>query len=343
MAESRIPKGLNPQQWASIVHGLELQPTTINDYRKVLNLLHTYNNGQYHILSMNKEDALNYYNYLDARVQDHSLSANTAHRYKATLRSLGTRIDQQAEQFPNYQNPFTQLVKNEYRKRTSYETVSFADAASIDKIRKQYYTLHTQEAFIIELMINLGLTPRQIEQIRLCDFKDTDKGLCLSIPDGNDAVATYMFFGPFANDLKKYYSDLGHSDSTQNLFLTSRHLPYSYRAVHHVVQTISQEAGLEEPVTPYQLSLYGMIHSYLLDASVREHAQLDQQLTTTSDPETMHRIHQEINRLESVFIPLAKKSWLGNWQNHYPYTMQKQIDAMMDQLGIEKILHIVGL
>lgn len=343
MKQLRIPIGLNATQWQAMIEGLDENSTTINDYRKVLNLLHSYENGMYHILSMDKEDAKAYYAYLDTRVQDQTMSANTAHRYKATLRSLGMRIMKQSEQFPNYQNPFTNLVKNEYRKPTSYEKVSFANPEAIQQIRKQYYTLRTHEVFILEFMLNLGLTPKQIEQIRISDFKKTDKGLLLCVKDANQKNAYYGFYPTFEKELLKYQPNLGDQSQDTYFFVTSRHLPYNYRAIHHMVQNISKEARLAEPLTPYQLSLYGMVHSYLIHASILEHTMLDQELAKEMDPEKQASLKKEIEKNESLFIPLAQKSWIGDWQSNYPSLMQKQIDAIHEQLGGKVLLGIVGL
>ena len=122
MMKNRTPEGLTSGQWSAVIEGLENRPSTVNDYRKVLNLLHAYGTGDFHISSLTREQAAEYFAYLDRRGSEGTLSDNTIHRYKATLRSIGTRIEKNPSLWPGYTNPFSGLVTNENRKRTEYST-----------------------------------------------------------------------------------------------------------------------------------------------------------------------------------------------------------------------------
>ena len=103
--KSRVPVGLTESQWDSIMDGLADHPSTMNDYRKIINLLHTYDNGRLHITSMTKQDAEDYFGMLEKRASDGEMSTNTVHRYEATLRSIGRRMQAHPETFPDYENP----------------------------------------------------------------------------------------------------------------------------------------------------------------------------------------------------------------------------------------------
>lgn len=171
----KVPNGITPDQWEQLVIGLENNPSTVNDYRKVLNLLHSFENGRFHISNLSKDDAQYYFDVLDTRVQDGTLSANTAHRYKATLRSLGARL-QQSGIYENYRNPFSQLVKNEMRTPTVYDTSLFLSRSTISKLQNVIPSLPNDEALILQLMLYVGLTPAQIEDIRVKDFHISPSG-----------------------------------------------------------------------------------------------------------------------------------------------------------------------
>ena len=83
---------------------------------------------------LTREQAAEYFAYLDRRGAEGTLSDNTIHRYKATLRSIGTRIEKNPSLWPGYTNPFSGLVTNENRKRTEYREDMFADPEVIRKI-----------------------------------------------------------------------------------------------------------------------------------------------------------------------------------------------------------------
>ena len=376
---AKLPLGITAGQWNLIVGDLKDNPSTINDYRKVLNLLHSFENQRFHISTMSKEDAQYYFSCLDQRVENGTLSKNTAHRYKATLRSLGAKL-QNSDIFPGYTNPFSQLVKNELRKPTTYTTDIFLSREVIQKLHSYLPQLPNDESLILQLMIYLGLSPNQIENIRVCDFGKTANGtLTLTIPLGTfqdrsgvdpeesfyrvnrypvrfirrneskvttwEYLGTFEFFDEFA-DLIRYHSPtIGENDDDRPFFMTSRHLPYNYRAIHHLVVTTAQKAGIENNVvTPYKLSLHGMIHSYLLDQNLRKHAELDKKLRKKDlDPQDAQALRQEVREVEKVFIPLAQRGWIGNWQDRYPLPYLKQIDAITAQLGPGVLKQITGI
>ena len=123
--KDRAPEGLTPDKWGAVINGLESRRTTVNDYRKVLNLLHAYNDSSFNIETLTKEQAVEYFNYLDGRLKNGTLSDNTVHRYKATLRSIGARMEKRNDVWPGYVNPFSGLVTNENRQRTVFNESLF--------------------------------------------------------------------------------------------------------------------------------------------------------------------------------------------------------------------------
>ena len=370
----RIPIGFTQQQWQTIIDDLGSNSSTANDYRKVLNLLQNYKNGEYQITSLTKEQAKEYYDYLDKKEANGLLSKNTVHRYKATLRSLGARMEKHQDVFPNYVNPFARLVKNEKRSRTAYTKDMFLDPSVISMIRNSLSKLEYEEVLVLTFLMDLGLTPRQIEEIQVCDFVQEKDELVLNVPatqfterkddnlEINDSLPIklvhksvngnttwkyapkFSFFSSFSEVLKEHIPTLGSNSDTRPFFLTARHMKYSYRVIHHVVTTIMDKIGLgNRSITPYQLSLYGIVRSYLLDENLRLHAILDQQLAKEEDVIKRSEILSKIKEVESIFIPLAKQSWIGNWKQQYPLPMLLQINAIKKQLGDDFLLEVVGL
>lgn len=373
--KKHIPLGFTQQQWQAITDDFQENSSTINDYRKVLNLLQNYKDGQYQILHLTKEQAKEYFDYLDAKEQNGTLSKNTVHRYKATLRSLGARMERHQDVFPGFANPFARLVKNEKRTRTEFTPEMFAKASDIQRLRDILPSLSNDEALIVSLLIDVGLSPHQIEQIRVCDFYQEGNTLFLNVPpttfierkadglnlsvetapislvkesgNGNKTwkcIPTFEFFQPTEASFKEKIPTLGANTDTRHYFMTARHMSYSYRAIHHLITSILQKAGLKHTdITPYQLSLYGMVRSYLLDTNLRKHATLDQQLTLARDIASRNAITEQIKQVEEIFLPLAKKSWVGNWKGNYPISMYIQIQAIKNQLGEDFLLKVVGL
>ena len=368
-----IPLGFTQQQWETIVGDLSNNTSTINDYRKVLNLLQKYKDGSYQITTLTKPQAIEYFNYLDEKEESGALSKNTVHRYKATLRSLGSRIENHPEVFPNYKNPFSRLMKNEKRNRTTYQEKAFVDPSVIKYIRSHLSELTHEEELLIHFLIDVGFSPKQIEEIKVCDFKQNEDQLTLSMHptqfterkddtlmhdvslpleeirksvNGNTTwkyYSSFTFFSSFTETLKKNIPSLGMNEDTRPFFLTPRHMKYSYRVIHHMVTAILEKLNLDKTITPYQLSIYGMVHSYLLDEYLRQHALLDQEIAKEISPIKKQSLQEEVKKVESIFIPLAKESWIGNWDQTYPLPMLLQINAIKKQLGEDTLLKIVGL
>ena len=292
---TRTPAGFSAEQWKEITRDLDPGSSTVNDYRKVLNLLHS--TGKYQILTMTLQDASDYFAYLDERVSSGELSENTAHRYKATLRALGRRIESCPSFSPEYTNPFNGLVKNEKRLRTTYSREMFASPDDVVRIRSNLDKLNTRDHLMIEMILFLGLTPRQIQNIRVCDFFHTEDGtLALKIDEGTvlektkkdreisdlflsgapvtyvssssrsitwKYTASFLFGEEVTGILRRHIPTIGGNHDTRKFFLTSRHLEYNYRALHHLVHVVCNLSGIEEVLTPNQLSLSGMIRSKL--------------------------------------------------------------------------------
>lgn len=298
MRITRNPAGITAELWERILADLDPASSTVNDYRKVLNLMHSAGNGKYRILTMTTEEAVEYFGELDQRVENGVLSANTAHRYKATLRSLAKRIEQSGA-VEGYNNPFNGLLKNEKRPRTEFTTDMFVQTDTVQKIIRILPTIGTRNRGIIEMVLYIGLTPVQIQNIRVCDFHRLDDGrLALDIDAGTFLEhgikkpeesqlylsgepiefvrastrgitwrynGTFIFMESVSKLLYAHMPDVGINDDTRKFFLTSRHHEYTYRALHHLIREICQEAGVEENITPNQLALTGLVNGWYLD------------------------------------------------------------------------------
>jgi hypothetical protein len=168
--KNRTPDGFTTGQWEAVIEKLELNPNTVNDYRKVLNRLHDYNNGSFNIQSMTREQAVEYFDYLDQLEKDGKMSPNTIHRYKATLRSVGSKMEKHPELWPDYVNPFTRLVTNENRKRTEYTQEMFADPDIIHKLLASMPEYSKEDQLIFSFMANIGMTSAQIQNVQIDHF-----------------------------------------------------------------------------------------------------------------------------------------------------------------------------
>ncbi|MCR5228682.1 MAG: hypothetical protein K6D03_00980 [Solobacterium sp.] len=340
--KKKVPDGLTLQQWEAMIEGLDSHPTTVNDYRKVLNLLHKWENGQHLIQNMSREDAAAYFSFLDEREQSGDLSTNTVHRYKATLRSLGLRIQMRQDLFPGYRNPFSRLVKNEIRSRTSYKMDMFADPEKIRQFLEAVPAFSGEEAVIVRMMAGLGISPLMINNMRISDFKTQKDGrLTLTLDMGTiiekqagiwkqsewytagypvtyirtssaDSV-TWKYTGAvsfeedFAAQLKNYYKLTGKSRDSRRYFLTVRHKDFTYRAMHHMFNSICTKAGLDiYAVTPYQLTRYGMIISWL----------------------------QHYGKIDTEPV--------GRWDSFFPLPHEVQVRSVIEQLGEDALYQITG-
>jgi len=373
--KNRTPEGLTSGQWGAVIEGLENRPSTVNDYRKVLNLLHSYGNGAYHISSLTKEQASEYFSYLDRRGADGTLSENTIHRYKATLRSIGTRIESHPSLWPGYINPFSGLVTNENRKRTEYRADMFADPAAIAKIRAVIPSLAGEDQLILYFMMYLGFTPAQIQNLKISDFftvAGEPKQIALRIRNGTflestskswkeshyylenypvhyvrkspnrsitwEYTGTALFTEEFEKKLREFYEFTGISTDTRSFFLTARHLEFNYRAMHHMILNVCQAAQVSpKEITPNMISRHGMIHSYLLSENRACAQQLSALETRTPEQE------EELAAAERRIHQLTAIGEIGYWAERYPVPLQERIDSVISYLGKDFLYKAVGL
>ena len=75
--KNHLPTGLDDYQWNTLLADMKKRPSTVNDYRKVLNLLHAYEGGKIDIAAMTAPEAKEYFEYLDQRVTDGPMSVRT--------------------------------------------------------------------------------------------------------------------------------------------------------------------------------------------------------------------------------------------------------------------------
>lgn len=352
---ARIPVGLSQEEWNTVTEGLESHTSTVNDYRKVLNLLHSYDNGRLRITTMSHEDAEEYFRFLDERQEAGTLSPNTAHRYKATLRAISARIASNPDLWPDYKNPFSGLLKNEERKRTEYTMEMFPSSSDVAKLRAVLPKLDKEDALILRLMMNIGLTPTQVQNLKISNFtgrrRHESGPISVHLEEGTflentskfwkessyfldnypvryvrrssgrmitwSYTGTFCFSEDFEKSLLDYYSYTGESTDTRNFFLTSRHLEYNYRAMHHMLLSACQEAGISSCITPYQLSRYGLVRSYVMDQALREND-------------------------AGLREKLMKEDWIGDWKDRYPIPQRIQIESIQKTLGSDALLKIIG-
>lgn len=362
---TKVPYGLSKQQWAAITRGMEGRPGTINDYRKVVDRLHAFRDHTYSILTMTADDAAEYFRWLQ---EESGLAENTVHRYQATLRSIGMRMEQARDVFPGYANPFRGILKKEMRRRSAFSSESFADPKAVEAILKILPEMTMVEQMILRLMILNGFLPRHICSIAVKDFHCRSNSLSVTFSEGLvrsreeqqkknlvrigesssgmitwESKATFRFFEDWEKILRTYTPDIGYNNDSRAFFMTSRHLPYTYHSIHHLVHVACEKAGLKETVTPKQLSLYGMVHSYLMETELHRHNQLTRAAKKQTDSGTLAALKEQISICESIFLPLAKLGWIGCWDEEFPPCMSERIKEIRTQLGDDILYAIVGL
>lgn len=357
----RVPAGFSSEQWSAVTSGLETHPSTINDYRKVINLLCSRYN--YDVFSMSKEQAETFFSLLDTQQENGELSANTVHRYKATLRSIGARIESSGI-IPGYQNPFSGLVKNESRDKTSWKKENFARVQDVQKIFSIYSELSPEDRLILTLMLRLGLTPMQIQNIRVSDFSnDADGRMNLLVDQGTvleytseswkdsgyansglplkyvkrspGRTITWRYFATciitpaFARQLIDYNSLTGASQDTRSYFMTTRHLEFNYRAMHHMVSVVLEKAGLTDSgITPTMLSNYGKVRTFIQNMC-------EQRIQEGTD--------EHLDLWKKRYEQIRKEGIIGSWKDAFPLPLQETINEITKALGADFLFEAAGL
>ena len=362
----KAPNGLTEVQWEAITRGLNGSPSTINDYRKVVERLHSCKNRMYSILTMTHRDAEEYFRWLE---EDSGLSANTVHRYQATLRSVGMYMERAPEVFPGYVNPFRGILKKEVRTRSAYSRKDFASPEQIRAIMNVLDRLPQAEQLILMLMILNGFLPRHICSLSIRDFRMNSGVLSVSFTEGLlhsrdtlnsrnlkkksesasgvitwESRASFRFFEESAKMIRSYIPDIGRNNDLRPFFMTARHRPYTYHSIHHLVRTVCELAGLSDcGITPQQLSMYGAVHSYLMETELRHHNSLTRKIKKETSPQAKLTLERELRTCESVFLPLAKLGWIGCWDQEIPACMSEKIREIRTQLGDDALYEIIGI
>ena len=372
-----LPAGLNDQQWSAMMRTLQDHPATMNDYRKVINLLYAWHDGQYSILTITPQAARDYFDHLDEKAKDGTLSANTVHRYKATLRAAGSRMAACPSLFPGYQNPFAGIMHNEIRARATYQKDTFANPADIRTMIHVLPKLPAKKQIMLECMIYMGLKPKQLENIRLDSFTinpRNEKELLLTFNDGTylekkttgrrvmpdarmklisrsasgtatwQVTAVWRFFGDYSRKLRAYHLGIGSQKEDRPFFLTSRKQAYSYRALHSLLAETCTQAGLNpNAITPYQLYLYGTIRSKLIFDSLLDQKRLRASMDTSKSRAEKNHILTEMRQLENAFLPLIEDGWIGGWYKEYPADRKALVDEIAAQMGNDFLKEAIGL
>lgn len=378
--KNRTPDGFTTGQWEAVIEKLELNPNTVNDYRKVLNRLHDYNNGSFNIQSMTREQAVEYFDYLDQLEKDGKMSPNTIHRYKATLRSVGSKMEKHPELWPDYVNPFTRLVTNENRKRTEYTQEMFADPDIIHKLLASMPEYSKEDQLIFSFMANIGMTSAQIQNVQIDHFAfrpaqgkdlflDIDEGLFLEKTDRpwteseyitknypvkfvreapNHTITwnytgSYRFTPEFIEQLKDYYPYVGVSDDSRPFFLTARHLLFNYRAMHHMVLINCEKAGVDHNlITPNQISRFGVLRSWFMHEALNARKAYAEELKT-AEGERREELLKLDRESEETMLRLVRDGWIGEWKEYFPIPLQERIESMKKYLGLDFLKKAAGL
>ncbi|MBR3128772.1 MAG: hypothetical protein IKF35_11000 [Solobacterium sp.] len=328
--KNHLPSGLDENQWNTLLADMKKRPSTVNDYRKVLNLLHAYEDGKFHIATMTPADAKEYFDYLDQRVSDGSMSVRTSHRYKATLRSIAARMEGHPELFPDYVNPFRRLIKGELRSRTQYTEEMFADPAIIERLQAILPELPANDAMILDMMIHVGFSPIQIQNLQVNHFQTLPDGrLCLQGKEADGTPTVFEFTEEFSRRLRKKVPTLGRNRDRRSFFMTARHLEYSHRALYHMFREACKTAGIDtKTLTPRQVSLYGRVHSWLL-------------LETAGRLQNDDLSTAERQDLEDKMARLMPEQ-VGRWSVPCPRELTEQIEAIKTQMGDDYLWKMIG-
>lgn len=357
--KNRVPNGLLEMQWKAITANLEDHPNTINDYRKVVNLLHAYSHGKFRIYKMTEFDAKEYFSYLE---KESGLSSNTVHRYEATLRSIGSKMEEHPMLFPNYKNPFKGILSKEIRTKTIYSKDLFPNPIDIEKLVSVFPKLSLKHRLMLEMMVEIGISPFTIRNLKVNQFhfsKHKEKDVALTFEDGciytkqemnrpslkllhisssgrysYQSFGTWHFYEDMTKDLTAYIKDLGENEDDRYFFMTSRHQPYTYRAIHQLLTEVLQQAGLENKrITPYQLSLFGMVHAYLIHEELSNYIELQANIKKETDLVKLETIQKQLQLCERRFYQLSKTGWHGNYESLYPLAFQEKINSIEQTLG----------
>ena len=349
--KDKLPAGFTQEEWNAVTEDLREHPGTVNDYRKVLSRFHAYG---YDIKTITPEEADRFFRMLEKEAQEGRLSQNTVHRYQVTLRAVANRM-QKSSLFAGYENPFAGMIRKERRTKRKYTEQNFADPAVIAKLIRQIPSFPVSRQILYESMCLLGLFPHQLEKIKISDFRDASdsRKIRLFLQEEETPArsarkripeTSFTFFEEYTARLRQNNPQLGHIDDTRNYFLTSRHLPYTYRSIYQAVRNLCLRAGLDEnAVTPYQLSLYGIMRSYILDKEIRRHSALDLLLERAGSENEIRRIRRETAKCEAVLIPLARTGWIGTWDRRYPASRMKIIHAIIQQRSEEDLYRLMGI
>ncbi len=369
-----LPKGITQEQWAAITHGLQDHPSTLNDYRKIMNLFYSWNQSS-NLTETTKENAEDYFAYLEERANSGEMSANTVHRYQATLRAVGSRMEANQEVFPGFVNPFAGILHNEVRKKTTFSADDFVSPDIIRKIMKVIPTFPEDKQIVLEMMLYIGLRPYHIENLRYSNFKKNPNNpneLLMSFVDGSyvkkfnryekpqksmvlsstsrngnetyQVLATWKFFDAYSKKLLSLYPELGISNSDTPLFVTKRKQSYGYRPIHNLVQEACTRASLKPTAaTPYQLSLYGSVHSKLVYDSTLEQRRLKTTISRATSRVETNRASSKLREVNDEFLRLVENGWIGGWVQDYPRNREIRLQEMTKQLGPNILHQILGI
>lgn len=368
--KNKVPNGLLELQWNAIISGLEGHPSTINDYRKVVNLLHAYDNGKFRIYNMSKNDAIEYFDYLENKA---NLSSNTIHRYEATLRSIATKMENNQIIFKDYKNPFSGLIKKDVRKKTKFSKSMFASPNDIYRILVVLKDQPLKYQLMFKMMIEIGLSPNDICNLKVNQFHSSlnNNDIYLTFQDGTifthnsydnenykikkiatskngnisyNTNATFHFYNDFSDELRKYIKDLGNNNDNRFFFMTSRHQAYTYRSIHQALSDITQKAGIKErTITPNQLSLFGIVHSYLVSEELKYYYKTKNLLSKENNRNEIIDLKTKLKQSETMFYYLSKTGWHGSFQHYYPLSNKQIIDSIIKNLGKNYLYDIVIL
>lgn len=367
--QRKLPIGFEEWQWNAITSHLNPSTTTIEDYRKVIDSLQSYQNGIYNLLSLSRMEAQQYFSSLDEKVTDGKLSSSTVHRYKSTLRAIGKYMEEEQDVFPHYSNPFSRLVTQDVRLKTPYTEEDFAEHADIDTLLHNLDHASETTQILFLFLIPLGLRPHQIASLTYDNFvqgKKHSHSLFLRYEDGpflhtRHSVPLLEADREFLKELKVYKNGtvsykvysvfrfneettkrllawnplLGVSREKTPLFTTATGTSITPSSINSLLQAEMKKAHLVKPtLSTKKLCLYGDICSTLLFYHFKEHKDAKNRLTLLKTQSQRNSAIQKLRQMEERYGDITEHNrQIGNWYHTVPLPKRAVVKEIMDTLG----------
>lgn len=362
----KLPAGLEEFQWNAIISHLNPETTTIGDYRKVLDALHTYDHSRFNIITMTKEDARDYYAYLDSKVQNKELSESTSHRYKSTLRAIARHMESEPEVFPGYSNPFSKLIEKDVRPKSAFDLSDFATYRDIQTFLSVLPSTSLKNQMLLKLMIHAGLRPHQLRTLTYANFTMGKHHLYLTYKDStfihkphtmkldasdreflklekchkNGSVTytvycKYRFNKDMTRELLQWNPQLGVSTSATPVFTRNNENIIDSSYIDSLVSSLARKANLPpKAVSPKKLCLYGDIASTVMYYHFHDHENIKSSISRLKTQTQRNQAMQNLRKMENEYALLSSRNASpGIWYHACPVTKRVTVKEIYNTLG----------